>query len=226
MDTESIAVIPAYNESATVGAVVRDTTDHVDEVLVVDDGSRDETAAIARENGATVIEHVINTGVGGAQRTGYRYAIKKDYSYIVQIDADGQHDPASIPRLLEAVEDHDMVIGSRYLNESINSYSLVRRQGIKFFTWLVNILGGIEITDVTSGFRVYRVTALESIIHHSDRHWAVEQTLGAAQQGLRIKEISVEMPERTEGTSQFDLGTFLFYPIRMADVVLRILLFR
>lgn len=221
-----VAVIPAYNESQTIGGVVKKTQEYVDAVVVVDDGSNDNTAAIAREHGATVIEHVINTGIGGAQRTGYRYAINHNFDFIVQIDGDGQHNPEYIPLMLEVADDYDMVIGSRYLNDSIKDYSLLRRVGIKFFTSVVNFFGGIDITDVTSGFRVYRVSALKDILHHSDDHWAVEQTLEAAKSGYRIHELSVEMPTREEGESQFSPKTFVFYPIRMADVLFRILIFR
>ncbi|MFB6109355.1 MAG: glycosyltransferase family 2 protein [Halodesulfurarchaeum sp.] len=221
-----LAVVPAYNEADTIGAVVDGAREHVDEVAVVDDGSADETAEIARDRGATVIEHTFNTGVGGAVRTGYRYAIEGAFDLVVQLDADGQHDPDQIPKLLAAAEDADMVIGSRYLNDSHEEYSLVRSAGIAFFTGLVNALGGIDITDVTSGFRVYRVAMLESILHHSDTHWAVEQTLEAARGGYTISEVSTEIPTRETGESQFDLGTFLLYPLRMVEVSLRVLLFR
>ncbi|WP_335998674.1 glycosyltransferase family 2 protein [Halorientalis halophila] len=221
-----VAVIPAYDEADTIGSVIDGTREHVDEVVVVDDGSSDGTARIARDHGAVVIEHVFNTGVGGAVRTGYQYAIRHDYDFVMQIDADGQHDPEYIPTLLEAAEDCDMVIASRYLNESFQDYSLTRKLGIKFFTTVVNVLGGIDITDVTSGFRVYRVSALATILHRSDKHWAVEQTLEAAKRDFRIKEISIEIPTRDEGESQFSLDTFVLYPIRMTDVILRVLLFR
>jgi glycosyltransferase involved in cell wall biosynthesis len=221
-----VAVIPAYNEATTIASVIDETATHVDQVVVVDDDSSDDTAEIAREHGATVIEHAINTGVGGAVRTGYLYAIRNDFDFVVQVDADGQHDPAYIPKLLEAAKDCDMVIGSRYLNESYKEYSLVRNAGIQFFTTTVNLLGRMDITDVTSGFRVYRVDKLKEILHQSDNHWAVEQTLAAAKNDFRIKELSVEMPTREEGESQFSLDTFALYPIRMANVILRILLFR
>jgi glycosyltransferase involved in cell wall biosynthesis len=222
----TVAVIPAYNESETIAAVIEQTREHVDDVVVVDDGSTDGTAAIARDHGATVIEHVFNTGVGGAVRTGYQYAIRHDYDFVLQIDGDGQHDPAYIPELLAQAEDHDMVIASRYLNESFQEYPLVRKLGITFFTKVVNTLGGIDITDVTSGFRVYRVSALRRILHRSDKHWAVEQTLEAAKNGQRITEVSIEMPTREQGESQFTLDTFVLYPFRMTDVILRVLLFR
>lgn len=226
MCVSTVAVIPAYNEEDTIGPVVEETSKYVDEVVVVDDGSDDGTSRVARDNNAHVIEHMINMGVGGAQRTGYRYAIRNGYDFVVQIDADGQHDPGLIPLLLDEAEDSDMVIGSRYLNESYKEYGWVRNAGIRFFTLLVNVLGGIEITDVTSGYRVYRVDKLKDIIYESDKHWAVEQTLEAARQGQDIREVSVEMPTREAGESQFDLETFVMYPIRMVDIILRVIIFR
>ncbi len=222
----TIAVIPAYNERETVGSIVDDAREHVDEVVVVDDDSTDGTADIARAHGATVIEHAFNTGVGGAVRTGYRYAIKEDYDFVVQIDADGQHDTDAVPRLLSEATDADMVIGSRYLNESYREYSVIRNVGITSFTAVVNVLGDVDVTDVTSGFRVYRVSALETILHRSDKHWAVEQTLEAATRDLRIREVSVEMPTREVGTSQFSVETLAIYPLLMTDTILRVLIFR
>jgi len=222
----TVAVIPAYNERETVGSVIDGTREYVDEVVVVDDGSVDGTPALARDHGATVIEHTFNTGVGGAVRTGYQYAIRNDFDFVIQVDADGQHDPAAIPDLLAAAEDADMVIGSRYLNESHREYSLLRNLGIRSFTAVVNVLGGVDVTDVTSGFRVYRVSALSTILHRSDKHWAVEQTLEAARRDLRIREVSIEMPTREAGESQFTVRTFALYPLRMTDAILRVLLFR
>lgn len=221
-----VAVIPAYNEGTTIGSVVTETAPYVDEVVVVDDESTDDTADIARDHGAAVVSHIVNTGVGGAVRTGYQYAIRHGYDFVAQIDGDGQHDPSYLPELLAVAEDKDMVIGSRYLNESIEDYSLIRRAGINFFTGVVNTLGSIDITDVTSGYRIYRVSMLEEIMHRSNKHWAVEQTLQAANNDYRIKELSVEMPTREEGASQFDIETFVMYPIRMADTIVRVLVFR
>jgi glycosyltransferase involved in cell wall biosynthesis len=226
LSVQTVAVIPAYNEADTIGPVIDETGRYVDRVVVVDDGSTDETATIARDHGASVIEHIVNTGVGGAVRTGYRYAIRNGFDFVVQIDADGQHDPSQIPLLLERAENNDMVVASRYLNDSHREYFWVRRLGIRFFTSAVNLLGRTEITDVTSGYRVYRVSSLESILHHSDKHWAVEQTLEAARSGFNIDEVSVEMPVREDGDSQFTLDTFVLYPTRMLNVMLRVLIFR
>lgn len=221
-----LGLIPAYNESASVGAVIDSTIPFVDEVVVIDDASSDGTGEIGREHGATVISHAVNVGVGGALRTGYRYAIRNGYDVVVQIDGDGQHDPSYIPELLASLESNDVVIGSRYLNDSIRDYSPLRRLGIRFFTEAVNRLSQSEITDVTSGYRVYRTSVLRDIIHQSDKHWAVEQTLEAAKSGLQIEEVSVEMPTRSSGNSQFDVETFVMYPIRMTDIIFRILVFR
>lgn len=223
---DAVAVIPAYNEIETIGRVIDKTSHHVGNVVVVDDASSDGTAAVARNHGASVIEHTINTGVGGALRTGYRYAIREDYEYVIQVDGDGQHDPSYIPDLLDAATEHDMVIGSRYLNESYERYPWIRRLGIRFFTSLINRLGGIKITDVTSGYRVYRVAALEQIVHRTDTHWAIEQTLDAAKQNLRIKEVSVEMPVRETGQSHLTPDLLFVYPLRMADTILRVMVFR
>lgn len=222
----SVAIIPAHNEAESIQAIIDEADSYVSEVVVVDDASTDETAAIARNQGAAVIEHTLNTGVGGALRTGYRYAIRGNYDLVVQIDGDGQHDPSYIPQLLETAENCNMVIGSRYLNQSHKDYSLIRRLGIQFFTKVINKIGNVSTSDVTSGFRAYWVEDLEHIIHRSDKHWAIEQTLDAAKNDFNIKEISVEMPVRENGNSHFTIGILLAYPIRMIDTILRVVIFR
>ena len=104
------AVIPAYNEAATIGEIIQETKKYVDKVFIVDDASVDNTAEVATENGAEVIRHNINRGIGAAQRTGYTVAMSDGFDYIVQLDADGQHDPRYIPTLLETAQDYDMII--------------------------------------------------------------------------------------------------------------------
>ncbi len=226
--TKVCAIIPAYNEEDTIASVVKETREYVDDVFVIDDGSTDNTAEAARKAGAKVLKHVVNRGIGAAQRTGYSVSIKEGYDYIVQIDADMQHDPGYIKRLLDAAVENncDMVIGSRFLNESYLNYNFVRRAGIKFFTETVRFLSPIDITDVTSGFRVYKAESLKKLGKTLDRHWAVEQTLEAAKKGMKIKEVPVEMPLRKKGKSQFNLITYIKYPLRMIESILKVLLFR
>lgn len=223
------AVIPAYNEEKTIGSVIQNVPRGVvDEIFVIDDGSTDNVYATSKNAGAKVIKHAINRGIGAAQRTGYKIARLENFDYVVQIDADMQHDPKYIQKLLDtAIENNcDMVIGSRFLNSSYENYSFVRRAGIKFFTRTVRFLSPVDITDVTSGFRVYKVKSLEKLGRTLDKHWAVEQTLDAAKKGLKIKEVSVKMPLRKKGKSQFNLITYVKYPLRMIESILRVLIFR
>lgn len=223
----TIAIVPAYNEADTVADVVIETKEYVDKVVVIDDDSDDETAKRAKEAADGVVSHTKNTGVGGAVHTGYLVGIREQFDVVIQIDGDGQHDPSDIPKILSrmAEDDADMVIGSRWLNDSYKQYSLVRRAGIRFFTWEVNTLSGLTITDVTSGFRGYKTKLLEALSRPENSHWALEQTLEASRKGFKIAEVSTPMPPETDG-SQFDLGTFLKYPPRMLKTTLKVLLFR
>lgn len=222
-----VAIIPAYNESAAIAGVIHDTRQYVDQVIVVNDASSDDTSTIAERAAAGVIDHPKNMGVGAAVHTGYLAAIREGFDVVIQIDADGQHDPSYIPKLLQKMEEDeaDMVIGSRWLNDSYQDYSLVRRAGINFFTKEANLLGGLDITDVTSGFRAYSVKMLNDLGRPENGHWALEQTLEAARKGYSISEVSVPMPPASEG-SQFDLKTFLTYPPRMVLITLKVILFR
>lgn len=222
-----LAIIPAHNEQETVRDVVLETKPYVDEVIVIDDASSDQTADVAREVADGVITLPKNMGVGGAVHTGYLAGHRQGYDIVVQVDADGQHDPRYIPEMLQALEekDADMVIGSRWLNGSFKEYSWVRRAGIKFFTFEANVLGGLDITDVTSGYRAYRVEMLSDLGRPENSHWALEQTLEAARKGYTIEEVSIPMPPAPNG-SQFDLTTFLKYPPRMLFITLKVILFR
>jgi hypothetical protein len=221
------AIIPAYNESRSIEDVILSTSPYVDSVIVVNDSSTDRTEEIAGEHADRVVTHPKNMGVGGAVHTGYLAAAQSECDIVIQIDADGQHDPSHIPRMVELIDEGgaDMVIGSRWLNESHQEYSLLRRSGIRFFTHEVNAIAGTNVSDVTSGFRAYRASKLEKLGRPANSHWAVEQTLEAARKGWQIEETSVPMPPEVEG-SQFDVETLLKYPFRMVSTTLKVLLFR
>ncbi len=222
-----VVIIPAHNEEKTIKKVIQGIKQYIRNVIVVDDGSEDNTARLSEDERVMVIRHIINKGVGGAQKTAYRLAFEEGFDYIIQIDADGQHDPKYIPLLLEKIkENYDMVIGSRFLNQSYKDYQKGRQWGIRFFSWLVNLFGKIKVTDVTSGYRIYRTKKLFDLTESFNQHWAVEQTLEAARRGWKIAEISIEMPVRKHGQSQFNLKTYFLYPFRMFEVILRVLLFR
>jgi len=228
VDTQSVvAIIPAYNEEETLPDIINRTAPYVDDVIVVNDASTDATEDVARKHADSVITHPKNMGVGGAVHTGYLAAIRSEYDVVIQIDGDGQHDPSYIPEIVDRLlkDEADMIIGSRWLNESYQEYSFVRRAGIKFFTHEANLIGGLSITDVTSGFRGYRTCILDDLGRPENSHWALEQTLEAARKGYTIEEVSVPMPPETDG-SQFDIETFLKYPPRMLLTTIKVLLFR
>jgi glycosyltransferase involved in cell wall biosynthesis len=225
------AIVPAYNEAASISEIIQETKKHVDLVIVVDDASIDNTAEVARQNGAHVICRRKNHGPGTALQIIYEPAELNgiDYTtfdFIVHIDSDGQHDPRCIPGMLEIAQSCDIVIASRFLNASHKNYASVRKIGISFFTSVINLVTRADLTDVTSGFRIYNAKSLQKLSPISTRHWAIEQTLEALKKGLKIKEASVEMPVRTTGDSQFSLATYIGYPFKMILAILKVILFK
>ena len=219
--TKKIAiVIPAHNEELSLPKVLNKLAFYLPEdfekqVFVVDDGSKDNTSAVAEENGANVVRHPISLGVGGALKTGYFLAKDWGPDIIVQMDADGEHDPAELPKFLDIIlnEEVDMVIGSRFIN-GLPQLSFTRRVGISFFTWIVNKLAGYRLTDITNGYRVFKAEHLDKIIFPSEKHWAIEMTLLAGKHKLKIKEVAINATNRKFGKSQFsNLITFFLYPI-------------
>src|SRR3989442_1005704 len=221
-----IAIIPAYNEENSVRRIVKDASRFVDEILVVDDGSEDMTAKEAESAGATTIKHHSNSGIGSSLRTGYGYCLSKPCDIVVQLDADRQHDPQFVPLMINHMitNNLDIVTGSRFLGQRNDDHALPRRAGIKLFSVLASSYGPARITDVTSGFRAYRTTALRLIGDVADRHWSFDQTLRALKLGLKYGEYPVLMPKRNSGKSQFSARTFFLYPPRMTGDVLKIAL--
>lgn len=157
-----LIVIPAYNESGRVGAVVEDvaaTLPHAD-VLVIDDGSADDTAAEAAAAGATVISLPLNSGYGAALQTGYKFAVRGGYDLLGQIDADGQHQARYLHEMLTALDEQsaDVVIGSRFLGRDGHYRpSAARKVGIALFSRIASLITRRHITDPTSGFQVMRI---------------------------------------------------------------------
>jgi glycosyltransferase involved in cell wall biosynthesis len=193
-----IALIPALNEAERLPAVLLALAASAPalEPVVIDDGSTDDTSAAARRHGAVVLRHPFNLGYGAALQTGYRYALRRGAQMIVQLDADGQHDPGQVPLLLEPLVDGsaDVVIGSRFLAESGYHMSATRSVGRRLFQGLAG-LSGLRVTDPTSGFQALSRRALELYQHHffpSD-YPDVDVLLIAHRRGLRIIERPVRM---------------------------------
>jgi glycosyltransferase involved in cell wall biosynthesis len=165
-----LVAIPAYNEARTVGAVVEQAMPYADGALVVDDGSTDETAAVAREAGATVLSHDRNRGYGASLKTAFREAERSNADTLVVLDADSQHDPADVPRLVERLHDGDagIAVGSRFVADSETDLPVYRLIGIMVVNLLTNLSMGVvrrqsRIGDTQSGFRAYDRSVIESL---------------------------------------------------------------
>lgn len=216
-----VAVVPAWNESASIGGVV-DAIKAVDagiDIVVVDDASEDDTAGVAEARGAVVLRLPFNVGIGGAVQTGFRYALDGGYELAVRLDGDGQHDASEIPRILAPVQagEADLVIGSRFVDGS-GSYRppLARRLGIRVFARLVSALGGQRVTDTTSGFVALSRTGIELFAAEYPHDYPeVEATLVALKSGLRLSQVQVEMRERASGSSSITFVRSLYYIVKV-----------
>ncbi len=186
------AIIPAYNEEKTIGSVVLGTRQRVLRVIVVDDGSQDKTAEIAKLAGAKVLVHPQNQGKGAALKTGFQAA--RDSDIIVTLDSDGQHEPREISRLLEPIlnGEADVVNGSRYLNGNGKETPAYRRVGQNVLDTATNFSGKINVTDSQSGFRAFAGHTIPIFRFHStDYTIESEMLIEAAKAGLRIKEVEI-----------------------------------
>jgi glycosyltransferase involved in cell wall biosynthesis len=199
-------IIPAFNEEDALPAVLAEVQTELPDldVLVVDDGSTDGTYRAARDAGANVLSLPFNLGVGGALRTGFRYACDHGYERAIQIDADGQHEPAAVRQLLACLDDDvDMVIGNRFA-PGVTPYSVGAARGgaMAVLRVLVRLVSGRWFQDTTSGFRAFGPRALQlfsrelSVEYMGD---TVEALLIALRDGLRVKEVPTGMRERAGG---------------------------
>jgi len=189
-----IAGIPAYNEEETIAEVVLKAGCQVGKVLVCDDGSKDMTPVLARENGADIVGHEKNMGYGVAMQTLFRKARELDANVMVTFDGDGQHDPDEIPTLVKPILEGraDIVIGSRFMKGARRDIPLYREVGILFITLLTRIVSGYSISDAQSGFRAYNRNALECL-KLTEFGWgsSSEVFFRARDVGLRIVEVPV-----------------------------------
>ena len=215
-----IAIVPAFNEEHCVGGVVREISaaDPRLEVLVVDDGSSDRTAAAALDAGARVVRLPYNLGIGGAVQTGYRYARRHGFDLAVQIDGDGQHDPRELSRLLAPLVagEADMVVGSRFAGAGTYEPSFARRLGIRLFARTISLVFGRRVTDTTSGFRAVnrRGIALFADDYPHD-YPEVEAIVMLAKSRLRLVEIPVEMRRREFGRSSITGARSFYYMVKV-----------
>ena len=223
-ELKRIAVVPALNEEDTVGRVIDEIRlfDPGFDIVVVDDGSTDGTAGIAADRGAHVLRLPFNLGIGGAVQTGYRFAFERGYDIAVQVDGDGQHDPAQLGAILGPVlsGEADLCVVSRFAGGSGYRSSFARRIGIKLFARVVSAVVRQKVTDTTSGFRAVnrKGIALFAADYPHD-YPEVEATVMCVKHKLRLREVPVEMRERGGGASSITALRSIYY---MTKVLLAI----
>ncbi|MEZ5963271.1 MAG: glycosyltransferase family 2 protein [Planctomycetota bacterium] len=215
-----MVVIPAFNEAGRIGSVVQAVRRAVPgaRVVVVDDGSSDPTRQEAFAAGAEVLALPVNLGYGSALQTGYLYARDQHVQRLVQIDADGQHEPAGIRDLLAALDRGlDVALGSRYLSEQPPSVGFARRLGARVFGRIATLWTGVRITDPTSGFQALSARAIAHLVRDSfpEDYPDTDVLIDLHRAGLRIGEVPVRMYPRRGGTSMHRGGRVAFYAYKM-----------
>jgi glycosyltransferase involved in cell wall biosynthesis len=200
----TLIVMPAFNEEETVVAVIEEVFSTLPgvHVLVVDDGSRDATTAVAREAGALVATLPFNLGVGGAMRVGFKYALENGYDNVVQIDSDGQHDPASVPALVAELETADLVLGARFAGEGDYRVRGPRAWAMKVLAAILSRSSKTRLTDTTSGNRASGPRAVALFAEHYPAEYlgdTIEALVIASRSGLVIRQVPVSMRARAGG---------------------------
>jgi Glycosyl transferase family 2 len=217
-------VIPAYNEAESVGDVLRQIPAEVcserTAVLVVDDGSRDDTSEEAAKAGAVVARHVINRGGGAALRTGYRLMAESGALVVVTLDADGQHLPSEMERLVRPVLDDevDLAHGSRVLGQA-DPNARSRELGIVFFNKLVSFITRTKVSDCSNGYRAVRTTVLPRVVLRQEQFHTSEFLIEAIKRGIPAKEVPVTVAKRRHGHSK--KPAFVRYGIGFANAIVR-----
>lgn len=226
-DSPFLAVVPAYNERDSVAGVVRALVERAPmfDVIVIDDGSTDDTADRAAEAGAEVVRLPFNLGIGGAVQTGFQYALENGYQYMAQVDGDGQHEPGELARLVSKITSDpsiDMVCGSRFADAASGYLApLSRRTGIHLFSFGLSKILGQRVTDPTSGFRLYNRRAIRLFANdYPNDYPEVEAVLMLHAHQLRMTEVPVKMYQRGGGQSSITKGRSLYYMIKVSLAIL------
>jgi hypothetical protein len=217
-------LVPAYNEAENIGVVLDQMPAEVcgvrTEILVVDDGSRDGTGDVAAEHGALVARHVTNRGGGAALRTGYRLMVESGAEVVVTLDADGQHLPSEMPRLVEPVlsGEVDVAHGSRVLGHADRN-TRARELGIVFFNRLVSFITRTHVTDCSNGYRAVRTTVLPQLVLRQEQFHTSEFMIEAIKRGVPAKEIPITVEQRLHGHSK--KPAVMRYGLGFANAIVR-----
>lgn len=214
-----LVIVPAYNEEKSIEKVVRSLADIPVDCLVINDGSVDSTVEILRAMRAPHVDLFQNLGIGGAVQTGYRYALQNGYDIAVQFDGDGQHDASYIRRILKPIMrgDADIVVGSRFVgDESLFKSSYARRVGITVLSFILKMMSGQRVRDVTSGFRAVNRDVIKLFAHSYPSDYPEPESLGVALTcGFTVLEVPVAMHERQTGKSSIRGMSSLYYMVKV-----------
>ena len=222
-DPRCLAIVPALNEAGAIATTVAELREHAPgfDIVVVDDGSADDTAQLARAAGARVISLPFNLGIGGAVQTGYRFADAHGYDVAVQVDGDGQHNPQALPRLLARLQADpclNMVTGSRFLAGDGSGFrsSASRRLGIRLFASILSRVVGRRVTDPTSGLRMIDREGIRLFARDYPHDYPeVEAVLLLHLNRLRGAEVAVRMRSRTTGVSSINAQRSVYYMLKV-----------
>lgn len=226
MEQKILAIVPAFNEAQCIEHVIKtlQTKAPFVDIAVINDQSRDNTSHIAKSLGVVVLDLPIHLGIGGAVQTGFKYAARNGYTIVVQIDGDGQHDPAFIPQLIAPIQqgNAEMVIGSRFITNEGYRSTRIRRCGIWLFQQTNRLLTRQRISDNTSGFRAYSQGVIKLFAQRYPTDYPEpEAVVYLSKRKLRIKEIPVVMTERYGGLSSipFRAGVYYMFKVIIATII-------
>ncbi|MFD3450250.1 glycosyltransferase family 2 protein [Microbacteriaceae bacterium 4G12] len=225
---KTLIIIPAYNEEEAIGdtlARLLELRQHFTQldVCVINDGSKDKTSDIVKQFGVNLVSLPYNLGIGSAVQTGYKYAYENDYEIAIQFDADGQHNPEDLYKIIEpiAADQCDMVLGSRFTEKTEYKGSISRRIGILYFTALLKLLTKQTFMDPTSGYRAINKKVIDIFAYNYPKDYPEPEVLiHLKKKGLRIREISVNMQERQGGQSSITPFKSIYYMVKVSLAIL------
>ncbi len=221
-----LVIVPAYNESGNIQKTIEELKNSPlpITILVINDGSNDQTAEEAYRAGAFVVSLPFNLGIGGAVQTGFQFAVDKGFTLAVQVDGDGQHDIRYLSQLIDPVirGQADMTIGSRFLPPYLGyQSSFVRRIGIHFFAWLISFLTRYKVTDPTSGFRAFNGKIIKAFAQYYPHDFPEPEAIMVARSlRARVQEMPVEMRKRQHGHSSIRYLRTLYYMVKVTFAIL------
>lgn len=219
-----LVIIPVYNEEHNIEKVITGLLKHAPYVdyLIVNDCSKDNTAAVCKKNGYHYISLPVNLGIGGGVQAGYQYALEQDYDIAVQMDGDGQHDARYLEKILQPILENqaDIVIGSRFILKEGFQSSRLRRLGINFLSSIIKLCSGTRVKDVTSGFRAVNKKFIKIYAKEYSQDYPEPEAIiaGAFHKG-RIKEVPVIMHERRSGRSSIRSWKSVYYMIKVTIAI-------